>query len=248
MEIKIAQNNFKSRLADEINAIKCKVPAAISGDAYSNACFYYRGIAVFEYLLAINKLKFRKNLLCSAKLKLELLERPDKKNISNINVCTSKNTPFIDAIVAQEYDLAIKIAKLSPDYLCSEVEYEEDFLFYLFLYSMLYKLLKVDSLLNSKEILARWEKINNDDPYFAVCLALENRDIEAFNEALFNLVDIRNADFERWAKDPECDQEMLASQQYIFMSGIALVNLAKLNKMNILVSIDTIPAELINKN
>lgn len=204
-----------------------------SGYSYFAGSYEMRRLAVCELLRNANVPRFRDLLIESARLRLRFLERvQDGHKSEELYLCASRNLPFINALVAGEVQLACAIARLSATTHYADVEYEDDFLLYHFLHSLLLNTQDAASV-DLKRILERWSAVldGGSDSYLDVCKALVARDQTTFEAAL---VDVINKRADKLRSDREKlgprNQNQLA-EGFVFMGGLALIRLAELAGM-----------------
>lgn len=153
---------------------------------------------------------------------------------------TSRAKPFFDSIAARDLQGAQEIAERLRKSR-SEVEYEEDFLFVHFL-STRFFLHQSDA--DEERILERYEQAlaGSTDPRLDACRALFQRDEALFNDSLHRFLEDVDARNTRLADREAISQEILATEGYLSVEGLALVTLAELSGMGTLSDYLLIPS------
>ncbi|RYZ41452.1 MAG: hypothetical protein EOO71_11910 [Myxococcaceae bacterium] len=138
---------------------------------------------------------------------------------------TSRVEPFFDAVACGDTEAAQELARLSPRVCDRTREYEEDFLFVRFLMDHFFLGLDVRE---GKVLLERYEEVleGSEDLRLAVCQALLSADADRFDEALSRLMESREARFRRLREKESVAEEVLATEGYVSVEGLALVRCA----------------------
>ncbi|MBE4748076.1 immunity 49 family protein [Corallococcus sp. ZKHCc1 1396] len=139
---------------------------------------------------------------------------------------TSRSQPFFDAVACGDTEAARVIARLAPRACDRNREYEEDFLFVRFL--MDHCFLDMDWR-DGKAQLERYEEVlaGSLDVRLDVCQALAAAaDGARFDEALTRMMEARELRFQRLGEKETVAEEVLATEGYVSVEGLALVRLA----------------------
>lgn len=138
---------------------------------------------------------------------------------------TSRAEPFFDAVACGDSEAARELGRLSPRTPDKNREYEEDFLFVRFL--MDHYFLGMDAR-EGHALLERYEKVleGSEDTRLTVCRALLAADGAGFDEALTRLMEERDARFRKLRDKESVAEEVLATEGYVSIEGLALVRLA----------------------
>ncbi|WP_437739442.1 Imm49 family immunity protein [Sorangium sp. So ce302] len=136
----------------------------------------------------------------------------------------SRCKPLFDAIAALDLDGAREIA-LRLRTSRSDVEYEEDFLYFAFLRLWLLRRAHEEG----TGLLERYESVleGADDPRLDLCRALLRRDDALFDEALRRFLEQVEARYLRLAQTESIADEELATEGRLSVEGLALVTLAE---------------------
>lgn len=196
--------------------------------AFFSLMFGYRLLAICAMLEDADVDGFAALLAKSGFARLEFLNRAAPgQRIPEKFVCGSKNLGFSSALAAGDLGTAVAIARLSPRGHFEGVEYEDDFLFFHFLHSMVSDPKDEDTL---RRILARWEEVLDGGPSSsrAVCEALLGGDGKDFDAAFEGFVGGRKKDLEIWKESLTYDAGLDATEGKIFVEGLAVLRLAEI--------------------
>jgi hypothetical protein len=206
---------------------------AEAGRLCANICRYYRARGICELLVSADVDEFFHGLVRSSltwswylgRARLEnVLDHPARK--------ASFTAPFLDAVASAQGDLAARIAERSPERWRPDYEYEDDYLYARFVYSLVQRPEReADS--GRASDLDRWEEVleGGEDLRLPICRALLLRDGEAFDEAFLALAADREARFEIRAA-PEVDGITAADFDFvpnarIWVEGLGLLRFAE---------------------
>ncbi|KYG07378.1 hypothetical protein BE21_02585 [Sorangium cellulosum] len=139
---------------------------------------------------------------------------------------TSRAEPFFDAIACLDLECAREQARSARSTWNERVEYEEDFLYVRFLMSAHFLDAPATEL---TAMLARAEEVTEgrDDPRIAICSALLARDAGRFDDALSDLLDLREQRTTHLFDRGGAHEEEAATEGQIDVEGLALVRLAE---------------------
>jgi hypothetical protein len=138
---------------------------------------------------------------------------------------TSKSTPFLDAVAADDSATARTIAEGSRMEWVEGEEYEEDFLFFEYLMRRFY----VGATQKECEsILARYEKslADTEDLRLDICRCLMVKDADAFDSTLERYLRHRSDRLDALAAKRSIPSDELATLWHVSVEGVALVRLA----------------------
>ncbi|HEX5753832.1 MAG TPA: Imm49 family immunity protein [Archangium sp.] len=187
----------------------------------------YRRIAAIGALLAEGDVPaFRHDLRLSATARRELLLCSPEPAAPSRFRCASRVEPLFDALAAGEIGLARDIAQHSPHRWVADEEFEDDFRYADFLREHLLAGAKTPSP-GEERALAAFQKCSGDSgsPRLAVCESLSNRDQEAFDAALEDLLVERDAEFRN--AGPPLHPQRFHTERHVFIEGLALLRLAE---------------------
>lgn len=184
---------------------------------------YYRFMARCELLIDGNVDAFAHGLIDAAQMRRYLLQRAHDEALFGLpQLRTSLNKGFLDALVANEWRLAHRIASLALTEPLLDWEYEDDFLYFHFLQGFILQNLQGSEGL--KAALTRYETVleGQEDERLAVVWAFQNHDAAAFTQAFYALQD-------RYHAQCEADREAaydFTEDRMIWLEGLALLRIA----------------------
>lgn len=144
---------------------------------------------------------------------------------------TSRAEPFFDAIACEDTEAARSLAHLSRRVADRNREYEEDFLFVRFLMDHFFL---GTSASEGQSLLDRYERVleGSADTRLEVCRALLAADGARFDEALTRMMEEREVRFQKLHDKESVAEEILATEGYVSVEGLALVRLAISNGLH----------------
>ena len=188
---------------------------------------YYEAVAICELLLDAEVDTFFHHLIRSAQTRKWLLEQSKRdKGYSPQALKASYIKPFFDAIVANQFNLAIEIARLSPKTCYPNVEYEDDFYYAHFLYKYLMKEHE-DELI---EILNKFYKVleGMESARFKLCWTLLKKVTEGCKEAFNDLLSERELRIEKIRKHSsygDGSDALFFPNSVVYLEGLAWLRL-----------------------
>lgn len=137
----------------------------------------------------------------------------------------SKAEPFFDAVACGDTEAALELARLAPKTADRRCEYEEDFLHARFW--MEQGCLGAGER-EGRELLLRYERVleGSEDQRLAACRAFLDRDAQGFDHALAQMMEAREARYQVFADKEVLPEELLATEAYLSVEGLALVRFA----------------------
>ncbi|ATB26800.1 Imm49 family immunity protein [Melittangium boletus] len=187
----------------------------------------YRRIAAISVLLAEADVPaFRHDLRLSAMARREMLSSSLDTEAPSWFRCAGRVEPLFDALSAGDVGLARDIARHSPRHWVADEEFEDDFRYADFLHEHLLAETKHPSP-GEERAIAAFQQCSGDSgsPRLAVCAALFNRDQDAFDAALEDLLVERAAEFRN--AGPALHPERFLTESHVFIEGLALLRLAE---------------------
>ena len=228
-EIAITEANLRDRLTDLLQEMTSSNSLNDVGPIYFNVCYFYRLLGICALLMNADVTKFQDCLFKSARAKLHFLSLSGSERTAGpITLCTSKNFPFYDALAIADFKTADELAFLSPKNHFEGVEHEDDFLHQHFLH--LYVTSGMGRARNDLEdILGRYEEVisGKESCRFGLCASLISNDSDRFNLEINQLVMQRHEKFQELSRMTSFNPDILKTEKYIFIEGIALVQLAE---------------------
>ncbi|RKG86096.1 Imm49 family immunity protein [Corallococcus terminator] len=200
------------------------LPAFIAGKAglkeALRLCQNFRIAGIGSLLMSGTSARLHECLHASARAFVHFASSvPEGQNL------TSRAEPFFDAVACGDTEAARELARLSPRACDRNREYEEDFLFVRFLMDHFF--LGLDAR-EGKALLKRYEEVleSSEDSRLAVCQALLVADEARFDEGLSRMMEAREVRFRKLREKESAAEEVLATEGYVSVEGLALVRLA----------------------
>lgn len=139
---------------------------------------------------------------------------------------TSRALPFFDAVVAGDLECAAEVARRARHTWARGEEYEEDFLFIEFLMRHFFLQAAPDE---TEALLQRYAQAlqGTEDPRLGVCQSLLEKDARLFDESLNHFLSEQHDRFEQVADRTSLPEDVLATERYVSVEGLALVCLAE---------------------
>jgi hypothetical protein len=184
-------------------------------------CQAYRHAGIAHFLMYGDPLELFSSLSRSGRAYAHFLSlAPDTQKL------TSRVAPFFDAVVAGDDAVAADIATLSRPTWNSDEEYEDDFLYALFLLRRFYLSASQAELTG---LLQRYEQVLDGapDPRLDVCLALLADDSGALDAALLDLAGAVAKFIQERIRAGVVIDSFAETEPYIWVEGLALIRLAR---------------------
>lgn len=200
------------------------IPAALRGQldfkGLHKLCNRFRQRGACTFLMTGDPRPFFVNAMQSAGAYLALLQ-----GVPDVQKATSESRPFYDAVAGEFWDCAGGIARTSRQTWNKTKEYEDDFLFMLFLMKHFF-LGATD--VECRAIVAAHDTAaeGNDQSHRDVCLAFLDRDGPRFDDALTQILAARAARVEAMVERDAIPEESWSWLRYFSSEGLALVKLA----------------------
>jgi len=185
-------------------------------------CHDYRLRGICRLFLDGVPEQFHRDLQRSGRAFLHFL-----RSANDAQKITSKADPFFDALACNDLGGAAEIARLSRHSWNAEEEYEDDFLYVLFLMKLFFLDAKDDEL---DLLLKRYVEVleGGTDIRLDVCKALGEKNEEEFNGALHGLLTERDDKVrERVFKETILEEEAVTVGR-LSVEGLALLKLAEI--------------------
>lgn len=241
MKLETVRENTHVRLRDALE-LCVQGPKGLSSKAYFLSSYFYRRLAICELLIEARSDRFAAFLGKSAQTRRHFLRLVAQGQSADPEfICASRNFPFVDALAAGQLELAVELARLSPDRYAQGSEHEDDFLLHRFLQRFTLSLCAREAF-GFSSMLQRWQQVIGwtFDPYMRACQALLDKDVAELNEGLRDAASERNKSFEEEKKQP-VPQDKRLTEGFIFMNGLAFLRLAELQNMPVQREYPTIP-------
>ncbi|ATB34080.1 immunity 49 family protein [Melittangium boletus] len=230
MDLETIQDNAWFALSSTLEAIAVKAEPEQSGTAYGVAAFMYHRLALCAMLAEARADCFQVLLCKSALVHAHLLRLAAGGRVFHpLTTCASRNFSFVDAVAAGQLDLAVELARLTPDRHEPRCEYEDDFLLHRFMQKSLLRLHAGEDH-DFQSLLDRWEQVVEGEyaPYLHVCRAILHRDANDFQKTLIEVI----AERARLFRQKELyEEDARRTDGALFMNGLTLLRLAELSGM-----------------
>ncbi|AEI64906.1 Imm49 family immunity protein [Corallococcus macrosporus] len=144
----------------------------------------------------------------------------------------SKAAPFFDAVACGDDEAALELARLAPTAADRKGEFPEDFFYARFLMNSVLPDMtpqQASALLDSYERALEGAA----DSRLDACRALLTGNEEALNVALTQMMEERDSRYQKLAEKEVLAEELLATEAYISVEGLALTRLATLKGMSL---------------
>jgi hypothetical protein len=177
---------------------------------------------------------------------LSLLRKVEWHSVeSPYYLCASRAFPFLDALAAGEPDTAADIARLSATTWMKDDEYEDDFLYMRFLMELTvdrHSARLTDGLRRLQEVAA-----DREPERLGICEALLAADRTVFDTAMERLELKRREELAIQRKNPGAAPQLLETEPFVFIEGLALARLAASLGIGLLHQYPGIPALALTK-
>ncbi len=203
--------------------LRGRVPAVQTGSAsfadVQQLCGFFRTRGLAKLFLSGVARDCVTDLRKSASAFAYFLDRSDQSG-----VIASQVTPLFDAIVVNDRDVAMRIARSLRPTWNEGWEFEDDFLYVRFLTSRFFLDASADEL---TDILSRFEQIVDGDasPRLDICRAILAKDKDDFEASLDALIDEWTAVQARKIESGVLSPEEVATSGRVFLEGLALIRL-----------------------
>jgi hypothetical protein len=185
-----------------------------------------RALAILRLLAHGDIHGFHCELIRSAKARRRYLALCARESYTDFHYACSRSEPFFDALAAGAFDLARDIAALSPKEWREGDEYEDDYCYARFLYDFSGGAGALPG--GADGLLEKFNAALLGAPAgrFKMCKVLNARDFDAFDGAFSDLLDERIAEVESDQAGLAQEDPCLAIGTYVYIEGLALLNLA----------------------
>ena len=185
----------------------------------------YRVRGICDFLQESDRNSFQLNLQKSAASHLYFLQ-----HANTADKITGRGGPFFDAIACNDLLLAKEIARFSRKDWNRDYEYEDDFLYVMFLMGK-YCLDWTQEIQST--VLENFADIvgNDENPRLRICRALMLADSIEFNVALSAMVHDRDNTMSKAKREQYIFEEEWATEGHVFIEGLALLRFADFEKI-----------------
>jgi hypothetical protein len=186
-----------------------------------------RALGIVLLLTNADSDAFYYNLIRSGRARRAYLQRiHDDGAMDDHHFASGRYQPFLDAVAANEKELAEEIVRLSPSDWRQSAEYEDDFCYA----QLLHRLLEASS--GADEVEALFEKFEahldgEDDARLNICRALATSDQEDFDDAFQALIEAREVQIAEDQERGKLEEPKTVAQRHVFVEGLAILRLAE---------------------
>jgi hypothetical protein len=227
--LELARENHKYRLKTALRVLAAEFEPA--GYVMAAAC--YRVLAACALLLDSDTSQYRVYLCSAGQARLDFLRGAAGAGAIRPNyLCCSKDLGFACAVAAEDWQTAKEIATRSQTSHDARVEYEDDFLFFHFMHTLL---LDPSNAAAAGAIIARWERVleGATSGHFEVCKCIQEADQKSYPLAFESLVESRQRRLDVYEQDISADRELLAVERGLFIDAVAVAKLARVRGLQL---------------
>jgi hypothetical protein len=233
MSPKEIHDTLLPEVREQVLLLAAGYPIAQLGQELENFSNYFQGLAIAHLLRSADVEQFTLYLTRSAHARRYFLRRSAREgNAEDPRLALGRTEAFLDALAANQIDLARDIARLSGHAWHGGWEYEDDFCYFLFLH----QLVSQDGLPDTVGLgatLARFESAleGGKSLRLEVCRALLERDDEAFQSGLFALLEQRREELFNLRERMQQVEPMSCvcwARSFLCIEGFALMRVAEL--------------------
>ncbi|KFA94396.1 immunity 49 family protein [Archangium violaceum] len=225
MKLSLIEKRILDQLKEHLSVIAAGHPVAKIGESYEETELCFQAIACCKILGSVDKASFQRYLFWSGLTRRYFLHRSQGEGSSgNFRCARSRSEGFFCAVAAGDIPLALEIGALSPMDWVQKGEYEDDFIYHLFLFLVL----SGADAAKRKDTLERFERVleGESSTRFAVCQALMTGAADTFAEAFRELCEQHAAEqLEERARF--ADVRTFEPRSRIFTEGFALMRIAE---------------------
>ena len=227
-KLEVARDNLVTQLDDLLQHLSTARRIEVEAATVDEISRHYRQLAIACLLLEADTDSFFKYAAASGLAYASMLERVKWDSLVDLQyLCASRALPFFDSIVAADFTTAEKIALNSRADWASADEEEVDFLRMRFLMELFRQ--------DGRDISAtaglqdRLVSLVDpaEEPRVGVCLALRQRNPEAFEQGMVDLTEKLAREWTEERQNPNQDPEQILTEGHVSLEGVALVRLAQ---------------------
>jgi hypothetical protein len=223
MRYKHASSNLAATAAMwSLPQFKSSAPPETMGFLAIETCSKLRVLGIMAWLDQKDEQQFLANLSRSARAWAMFLRRAKKVDPPPPHFVSGRIDPILDGIAAGDMDAVGAIAKAAPSEKQGRSEYEDDFCYARLLMGLAAKVVDKAALVPLVERYRQFE----DGARVAVCAALMERDKQAFDRSLRQVIANFKKEADELYKRTE-DSPELTARCSVCVEGLALLRLAK---------------------
>jgi hypothetical protein len=187
----------------------------------------FRALSIMALLVQVNKDLFHQNLIRSGETRESYLQKLKQLGIQDDHhQASGRFEPLLDAVAGGDFELARRIAILSPVEWIQGHEYEDDFCYAQILHKLI---IEPSQNAEISSLLLRFEAYleGNANARFDICRALADKDQNAFDEAFDNLLYEHETGIAAAKARGQMEDPIVISQRLVFVEGLAILVLAE---------------------
>ncbi|OUS25276.1 hypothetical protein A9Q99_22045 [Gammaproteobacteria bacterium 45_16_T64] len=215
---------------------------AFHGGALSDAkvilltCEAYANLASALLLLNHDVASFQRQLNLGAQLYLIALQSKEQRQLDPYYMCRTMGKPLFSAIAAKNTSLAQRICQNMPDKFQADFDYEDDFLYFGLIELLIAQQRDEDNIEAALKKFFTASEQGASLRYQVMESICEKNQVQ-FDEAFVDLIDERELSFQ----ENDLKPDFALTGRHIFVEGVALAHLAKINGMLLQPQYNTLP-------
>jgi hypothetical protein len=229
MSLTETREELVDSLQEGLSVLMNGFPIARVGYDLEQSAAWFQGLGICNLLLYADPDRFYENLVRSGHTRRYFLKKSrEEGNSGDYQLAISRWDSFLDVMAAGYFPLARDIASLSVTHWTRAGEYEDDFLYRLFLHNFIGPP-DPQRDLRLQDVLMRWSTWLSGEPSARLdcCAALAARDAAAFEKSFDDLVAQREAEVAAQSKMAIAADICFEPCSRIFVEGLALLRMAK---------------------
>lgn len=229
MSLQETRTELLESLQGGLSVLMTSVPIRSVGVDLEEAVGWFQALGICNLLLYADTDRFYENLIHSGHTRRYFLRKSrEQASMDDYQLAISRWDSFIDVVAAGDFRLAREIVAASPAAWVPGGEYEDDYLYRLFLH----QLIGAPGVQRDAQLRATldvWRTWLSGQPCGRLdcCIALLQRDSGAFDKTFVELIAQQQAQVAREAKMVLAADITFEPRSRIFVEGLALLRLAQ---------------------
>lgn len=228
------RNKLIYLIQGNISIIAGNHPINELGEIFENLCDLFQCLAISRVLIDFDFEGYYRNLIQSGHCRRFFLRKSNEHdNVDDLFLSISRSEALFDVIAAGDFELAKEICTLSPVHWIPDGEYEDNFWYYAFLHEYIQQFENNPQNNKLEQILGQYQIALEDDSLtkYNICWSLFDKNqfqfYKSFTDLIFEREELTTNSPTGWGK------EIAETKKYIFIEGLALLEIAKKSKFNI---------------